>query len=621
MPYQGNIRDPNDPQYDPYADDNVRRQNAAIDPTSADTQAGFQWNPNMSQAENASLRNEYQYGGHGTSMYVDAQGNRRIVPGTSGAEQATARYSGLADQARGTQAPTTNYGQANQDYGQYGQAQQFAYGARGSQQDALALQRSAAMGQQPSVAQQQLQYGMNRGLAQNMSMAASARGGGANLAAANRAAMNSNAQLAGQTNAQAGMLRAQEMQQARDAYMGGASGIRGQDLGQQGAALQARGQSAQQAQFGTSAELQQRGLNAQTGLGYDRLANDVNTTQLQADIARRNNQEQHWAGQSGLDAHSTDRTTEATNSAIRGVTGIIAGSDIRVKHDIHPGDQAAEQAMDQRQAYTYKYNDPKLGKDPPAGVMAQELERSPAGAAAVIDTPQGKAIDGKQALSLMLAENANLHHRLKALEVATGGGAVAREADTGLQAAARGVAAGLDRMGDAARAHPRAAESLAFGGAAPALARGAAAGAREVYAYGRGREPGRKEPPPPTAKPRPMLSFSRDPRSVTDGVAKPGPYATSLTPDEESAFSSWVKTNRVPYDLSAPVDQQDYDMRGYWKAQRTGDASARQDPKNMHFPDTWKTPLHESFSNESMYATERAPHWDGDVLVPSGGGR
>ena len=109
---------------------------------------------------------------------------------------------------------------------------------------------------------------------------------------------------------------------------------------------------------------------------------------------------------------------------------------------------------------------------------------------------------------------------------------------------------------------------------------------------------------------------ARDPRktqplSFNKGWSKPGPYATKLAPQEEAKFQDWVKKNKVPWQDTPTAD---YDMRGYWKAQQKGDPNAKQ-AKNMHFPDTYKTPYHKSFSNESMYATPKAPRWVGDKLM------
>lgn len=103
------------------------------------------------------------------------------------------------------------------------------------------------------------------------------------------------------------------------------------------------------------------------------------------------------------------------------------------------------------------------------------------------------------------------------------------------------------------------------------------------------------------------------PQNVPSPYATPGPYTTTLAPDEEQQFQGWVKSNKLPWQ-DGPTS--DYDMRGFWKAQQAGDPNARR-AANLHFPDTYKTPYHKSFSNESKYATKRAPHWEGDKLVPT----
>lgn len=92
------------------------------------------------------------------------------------------------------------------------------------------------------------------------------------------------------------------------------------------------------------------------------------------------------------------------------------------------------------------------------------------------------------------------------------------------------------------------------------------------------------------------------------------PWMTKLQPWEEAMFRLWVKANKIPFDPNNAVA--DYDMRGYWKALISGDPKAKQSASTGHFPDTWKTPFHQSFSNESIYRTPNAPHWEKDKLVP-----
>jgi hypothetical protein len=102
--------------------------------------------------------------------------------------------------------------------------------------------------------------------------------------------------------------------------------------------------------------------------------------------------------------------------------------------------------------------------------------------------------------------------------------------------------------------------------------------------------------------------------------AKPGPYVTKLSSGDEQQFQDWVKKNHIPWEDSPVAD---YDMRGYWKAMVTGDPNAKREKSSfdghMHFPDTYKTPFHKTFSKESIYAKADAPHWVGDKLIDKNG--
>lgn len=132
------------------------------------------------------------------------------------------------------------------------------------QAGALQLQREAAMGMAPSEAAYQMQSGLNQAAAQQTSQAGSARGSAALALAQGNAAANT-ANMQQQTFSDAGRLRAQEMAQARDAYMGGASNMRQQDQGR----LQ---QGSQMSQFNA-------GLNDQYRMGMGGLANQFGQTQ------------------------------------------------------------------------------------------------------------------------------------------------------------------------------------------------------------------------------------------------------------------------------------------------------------------------------------------------------
>jgi hypothetical protein len=101
-------------------------------------------------------------------------------------------------------------------------------------------------------------------------------------------------------------------------------------------------------------------------------------------------------------------------------------------------------------------------------------------------------------------------------------------------------------------------------------------------------------------------------------LQKPRGWQTYLQPHEEAAFQQWVQANHIPFDLTRPEAAQDYDMRGYWKAMMAGDPNAQRGA-NLHFPDTYKTPWHVGFSNESKYAQPTDPHWVGDKLYNQAG--
>jgi hypothetical protein len=60
-------------------------------------------------------------------------------------------------------------------------------------------------------------------------------------------------------------------------------------------------------------------------------------------------------------------------------------------------------------------------------------------------------------------------------------------------------------------------------------------------------------------------------------------------------------------------------MRGFWQSGGGGTAVNPND-NMLHFPDTYKTPYHQSFSAESQWALPNAPTWNSqDQLVTPDG--
>lgn len=101
-------------------------------------------------------------------------------------------------------------------------------------------------------------------------------------------------------------------------------------------------------------------------------------------------------------------------------------------------------------------------------------------------------------------------------------------------------------------------------------------------------------------------------------------FDTQLDPGQEAFFRQWVQHNNVPFNPDAGAS--DYDMRGYYKGLMNGNPMARPQQFNAndgrsHFTDYYKTPSHQTFSNESQWAAGNAPTWVNDHQLAGQNGR
>ena len=248
-------------------------------------------------------------------------------------------------------------------------------------QQAQQLQRIAS-GQQQGAGELAAQRQVQNALAAQQAQARMARGGQNAALAFRQGARNA---------AGIGLAGAGQAQQAAMQDQMNAQGMLGNVLGQ------ARGQDIGLGT--TNAQLQQnqygQNLNALTGLNAQQLA--AQQQAMQAAL-----------GQQGI------------AGGLLNTAGTVLGSifsDETLKTDISGGDDDINDMLGKLTAKTYRYKDEaKHGEGERTGVMAQDLLRSKAGAAMVMHTPDGLAIDPSKAISAALAAMAHMHKRVTDLE-------------------------------------------------------------------------------------------------------------------------------------------------------------------------------------------------------------
>lgn len=100
-------------------------------------------------------------------------------------------------------------------------------------------------------------------------------------------------------------------------------------------------------------------------------------------------------------------------------------------------------------------------------------------------------------------------------------------------------------------------------------------------------------------------------------------FKTILNKGQEKKFQNWYKNVSSILNLDENPDNpaHNYDYRGYWLENRNKDIDFS--IPDFHFPDKYKTPAHETFSRESIYADKEygidpktVGYWDGETFKP-----
>jgi hypothetical protein len=235
---------------------------------------------------------------------------------------------GLADEYANRYSGTSQdfLKSAGDFYGQGAEDRRYAYQARGDQNAVLQMQLDRARGNAPSVADMQAQRDMQRVMAGQQSLGASARGPGALALAQTNAAAGA---AAGQANVsgQAQLNSIQERERAEQAAAQTAGQMRGQDL------------TGQQLSYGAA------GQQNQASLGFAGLANSVRQSQQQGGVDRAALQTGQYNAAQARNAQGRSEGNQRRTGlgmgflgAISQGAGTVAGqpSDARAKRGISP---------------------------------------------------------------------------------------------------------------------------------------------------------------------------------------------------------------------------------------------------------------------------------------------
>jgi hypothetical protein len=274
-----------------------------------------------------------------------------------------------------------------------GQAQQQSGYGTADQANATGLAALAANGQAPSAADAQMRAGLLQAQQAQQAAAASTRGN-FGLAGAQKSAMQQGAGMQQQAINEAAARRAQEQAQARGEYIN-AAGLQ------------------------RSAGLQQAGLTQQGELENAQLAQEQNQANQTMSTKLLGGGLQVAGSVLGGAAMFSDARLKDTPQT----------SDERLKQERPSGHEGADAFLHSLSPHVFTWKDanaapnPQAAHNPNLGIMAQEVERSPAGHAIVQEDPSGyKKLDHAALLSAVAAGAGRLHERVSALEAMIRGG-------------------------------------------------------------------------------------------------------------------------------------------------------------------------------------------------------
>lgn len=249
-----------------------------------------------------------------------------------------------------------NTGAAANEFAGYGEDR---FRAGGNAMSAQVARMQKIRDGEESVSKLQLQQALGQNIAQQQSMAASARPGSG--AMAGRTAMMNAGRAAAGLGGQQAIAGIQERQAAQAAMNKMLSDMRQQDLM---AALQSRG-------------------NAVSAFNPN--------------------------GASG-----SDKQASALQSLFS--AGAAAVSDKRLKSNIRDADDDAEEFIKSLKAYKFDYKDAEHGKGEQLGIMAQDLGKSKHGRQALIETKEGLAVHGAKLSTALAASLPRMLSRIEQLE-------------------------------------------------------------------------------------------------------------------------------------------------------------------------------------------------------------